>query len=140
MLLRVPEVLNQVIPIYLSSLTFFYVSVCHVIWPHFIGRYFSAYNAIDNHNKMRQYDLEIDKYWVTQSEYFRLLTTVALGMGITDRDTLLCHGISEGIVDKKFSIREYNNRMFYECFNNPFPDNFFSPALNLPPISIYGIP
>ena len=38
------------------------VYVCPVVFPHLLGRYF---NAIDNHNIIRQSDTEIDKYWVT---------------------------------------------------------------------------
>ena len=60
------------------------VYVLPVVCPHLLGRYFNACNAIDNHNRMRQYDVSLEKYWVTQSGYFRLATTVALGMGITD--------------------------------------------------------
>ena len=40
---------------------------------------------------MEKSDLAPEKYWVTQSGYFRLETTVALGMGITDGKFLLCH-------------------------------------------------
>ena len=36
----------------------------------------------------------LDKYRVTQSGYFRLATTVALGMGITDGKLLYCHGVA----------------------------------------------
>ena len=60
------------------------VSFCPVVCPHLLGRYFNACNAIDNHNRMRQSDLSLEKYWVTQSGYFRPATTVALGMVITD--------------------------------------------------------
>ena len=55
---------------------------------------------------MHKYNPEIDKYWVTQSGYFRLATTVALGMEITDGELLLCHGISKQIKDKTISTRE----------------------------------
>ena len=65
------------------------------------GRYFSACNAIDNNKSMRKSDLALDKYWVTQSGYFRLAITVALGVGITDGKLLFCHGISEQIMDSK---------------------------------------
>ena len=77
------------------------VSVHLVVCHHLLDRYFNACNTIDNHNRMRQYDLDIDKYWVTQSGYFRLATIVALGMGITDGKLLYCHGAAEGNVDKK---------------------------------------
>ena len=33
------------------------VSVLPVVCPHFLGRYFNACNAIDNHNRIRQSDL-----------------------------------------------------------------------------------
>ena len=67
------------------------VYVRPVVRPHLIGRYFNACNAIDNHNRRWQSDLSLDKYWVTKSVYFRLTTTVALGMGITDGKLLYCH-------------------------------------------------
>ena len=51
-------------------------------------------NTIENHNTIHQYDLALEKYWVTQSSYFRLKTTVALGMGNIYGKLLLCHGIS----------------------------------------------
>ena len=53
------------------------VSVRPVVLPHFLGRYLNACNAIENHNMMQQSDLSLEKYWVTQSGYFRLATTVA---------------------------------------------------------------
>ena len=92
--------------------------------------------AIDNNNRMRQYDLLLDKYWVTQSVYFRLATTVALGMVITEGNILVYHGIPEESDKKKISLRYYNARTFYEFSNNYFPDDLCRPVLNLPPIPI----
>ena len=68
---------------------------------------------------MRKSYLGLEKYWVTLSNYFRLATTVALGMGITYWNLLYCHGVAEENVDKKISTLEYNNRTVYNCFNNP---------------------
>ena len=79
------------------------VSICPVVSTHTISRYLSACNAIDIRKRVRQSDLALEKYWVTQSGYFTLATTVALGMGITDGKLLLCHGISEQSKDKKIS-------------------------------------
>ena len=84
-------------------------------------------------------DIVLDKYWVTHSGYFRLATIVALGMGITYGKLLLCHGISEESGDKNISMKEYNKRTFYDCFNNSFPADYGSPDLNLPPIIIDDI-
>ena len=52
---------------------------------------------------MQKSDLELDKYLVTQSGYFRLATIVVLGMGITDGSLLFWHGVAEGNVDKTIS-------------------------------------
>ena len=90
------------------------VSVRPIFHPHLLGRYFNACNAKDNHNRMRKSDLSLEEYWVTQSGYFRLATTVALGMGITYGKLLYCHGVAEGNKDKKISTLEFNNRTVYD--------------------------
>ena len=89
---------------------------------------------------MRQFDLALEKYWVTYSGYFRLATTVTLGVRITDVNLLFCHGILEESVDKGISTREYNNTPVYDCFDNTFPDDCGSPDCNPPPIIIDDIP
>ena len=38
------------------------VSVRPVVPPHLLGRYLNACNETDNHNRMRQSDLALDKY------------------------------------------------------------------------------
>ena len=78
--------------------------------PHLIVRYFNACKAIDNQNRMLQSDLALEKYWVTQSGYVRLVTTMVLDMGIAYGKLLYCQGVAEGNVDKKISRLEYNNR------------------------------
>ena len=70
-----------------------------------IGRYFKACNTIDNHTRMRKYDIALDKYWVTQSGYLRLVTTVSLDMGITDGKLLLYHVTSEQRRNKKIRMK-----------------------------------
>ena len=50
---------------------------------------------------MQQYDIEIEKYWVTQSGHFILETVVLLGMGITYENLLLRYGISDLSRDNK---------------------------------------
>ena len=109
-------------------------SVRPFVCTYLLGRYFNAYNEIYNQNRMQKYDLALEKYWITQSGYFRLATKFALGTGITDGKLIYCHGVSEGNVDKKISTLDYNNRAVYDCLNNPCTDNFGSPNCNLPPI------
>ena len=43
---------------------------------------------------MRQSDLVLDQYWLTQSGYSGIANTVSLGMGIANTELLLWHGIS----------------------------------------------
>ena len=87
---------------YLSCFSDIYsnVSVRLVVHTHFIGSRFNACNEIYNHNSIRKSDLVLEKYWVTQSGYFRFATAVVLDMGIIDDKLPLCHGISEKSVDK----------------------------------------
>ena len=41
---------------------YYNVSVCPFVHPHLLCRYFNVCNAIDNHNRMRQSDLLLEKY------------------------------------------------------------------------------
>ena len=115
--------MNQGIPVYIVSLTLILnVYIYPVVSPHLLGRYFNACSSIENYNMMRKSDLVLDKCWVTQSVYFILETTVALGMGITDGKLLLCNNVPEVDADKKNFTRDSNNRTVYDCFNNLFTD------------------
>ena len=89
---------------------------------------------------MLQSGLALDIYQVTQTGYFRLVTTVVLGMGISYGKLLFCHGISYQSKDNTISIIEYNDMTVYDCFNNTFSVNCGIPYLNLPPIPIYDSP
>ena len=99
---------------YLSRLPENYsnVSICPVVCHCVIGRYFNAFNVTDNKNNMWKYDLALETNWVTQRRYFRLVTKVTLGMGITDENSLFQYGISEKSREKKNPISEYNDRQF----------------------------
>ena len=77
--------------------TYSSISICSVVFPHVIGAYLNICKEIENHIKMRKYDIALEKYWVTQSGYFRLMTIVFLVTGITDVRLLLYQGISEEI-------------------------------------------
>ena len=69
---------------------------------------------------MQNSDLELDKYWATKSGYFRLETEAVLGMGIAKEKPLFYHEISEGSVDKKVLIMEYNDSIFMTASIIPF--------------------
>ena len=116
------------------------VSVRPVVRPNLLGRYFNACNTTDNHNRMRQYDLVQDNYWVTQSGYFILATTVALGMGIVDGKTLYCRGVADGNLEKNISTLEYKKSQVFDCFDNPFTAYFGIPDFHPPTITIDDSP
>ena len=58
---------------------------------------------------MFQFDLALDKYWVTHIGYFFPVTTAELGTGITDGKLLFCHDISNGSKETiKKIVQVYN--------------------------------
>ena len=85
--------------------TYYILSIFLVVCPHITRKYFNYSNVIEQHNKIRQYDLVIDKYWAKQNGYFILVTTVSSGTVVTDTKFSLCHGISEKIRDNKSMIK-----------------------------------
>ena len=48
----------------------------HVLRPHVIALYFKYSNCVDVHNQARQFDLALEKKWLTMNPYFRLYTTM----------------------------------------------------------------
>ena len=59
------------------------VCVRHVARPAVVSTYFKYSNLVDLHNQSRQFDLALEKKWVTHDAYFRLYTTM-LGFCVTD--------------------------------------------------------
>ena len=80
--------------LYIYPENYYNVPILPVVHYHVISRYVRDFMEIDNHNMMKQYDISLYKYWVTQSGYFIILTIVPLGMGITYGKLLLCYVIS----------------------------------------------
>jgi hypothetical protein len=57
------------------------VCVCLVEHPDIISNFFEGSNSIDKHNQSRQFDIALEKTWLTQDPYFRLATTL-IGMNV----------------------------------------------------------
>ena len=51
--------------------------------PDIVSRYFLHSNVIDVGNQSRQFDLKLEKFWVTSCGYFRIITTL-FGINVTD--------------------------------------------------------
>ena len=58
-----------------------------------MSKLFSAVNEVDSHNKLRQFDLVLENFWVTQCGWMRSCTTVAMGMNIANCWKLFCYGV-----------------------------------------------
>ena len=68
------------------------VAICPVARPLVMSKK-SAVNEVDSHNKSRQSDLSLEKWWVTQCGCLRLCTKVAMGMTITIFWKLFRYGV-----------------------------------------------
>jgi hypothetical protein len=84
--------------------------------PDVISKYFADSNVIDSHNQAQQSVLELEKHWITQSGWFRLSTTL-IGMTITDCWRASKHAMPNK-KDKEIPIKEFNDRMSYDCIHN----------------------
>ena len=60
-----------VFPIYLSILTNSLMLPSALLFIPLLRQKYSAVNEVDSHNKSRQSDLELDKWWVTQCGWLR---------------------------------------------------------------------
>ena len=83
------------------------VAIRPVVRPLVMLKCFSAVNEVDSHNKSRQSDLALEKWWVTQCGWPRLCTTVAMGMTITNCWKLFRYGVKREHYDKLIGIREF---------------------------------
>ena len=73
------------------------VGVRWVDRPDVISKYFAGSNAVDKHNHVRQFELGLEKCWITHNPYFRLFTTL-LGINVVDCWKLSSyHGLSRAI-------------------------------------------
>ena len=94
----------------------------------------SAVNEVDSHNKSRRYDLELEKYLVTQYGWLWLSTTVDMGMTINNFWKLFRYGVNRYHYDKLIGIREFSDQLSQYCFNNNVSTDIGTPAKNIPPL------
>ena len=66
------------------------VHVRYVDQPDVISKFFQDSNCVDKHNQARQYELALEKKWVTDDCWFRLATTL-VGISVTDTWKLAAH-------------------------------------------------
>jgi hypothetical protein len=59
------------------------VGIRYVDRPDVLSKYFQDSNCVDRHNQARQFELHLEKSWVTMDPWFRLHTTY-VGINVTD--------------------------------------------------------
>ena len=90
---------------------FYNVSIHPVSLPLLMSKLFDAVNEVDSHNKLRQSDIAMKKFLVTQYGWLRLCTTVYMGMTITNGWKLFCYGVKRNHFNKLISIREFSEKL-----------------------------
>ena len=70
-----------------------------------MSKCFSAVNEVEYHNKSRQYDLALEKFWVTHCGWMRLCITVSMGITITNFWKLFRYGVKRDHYEKFIGIR-----------------------------------
>ena len=71
-----------------------------------MSKLFGSVNEVDSHNKSRQLDLALEKFWVTQCDWLRLCTTVSIGITITNCRGLFCYGVKRDHYDNIIGIMQ----------------------------------
>ena len=74
-------------------------------------KFFGSVNDVDTHNKSRQSDLALEKFWVTQCGLLRLFRTVAMGITITNVWKIFSYGVTRDHYEKLIGIRESLERL-----------------------------
>lgn len=77
-----------------------------------VSTYFKYSNCVDLHNQARQFDLALEKKWVTHTGYFRLYTTL-IGMVVTD-----IWKLNRVINGSKETINEYADLLAGDLLHN----------------------
>ena len=102
--------------------------------PQVISNYFKRSNAIDSHNHVCQFELKLEKYWVTANCWFRIFTTI-LGMPVTDCWKGLNYGTRTSNSTKS-SICEFADMLAYELlynsYTNSMNESYISPLRRSP--------
>ena len=84
--------------------------------PAVISKYFRDSNVIDSHNQSRQFELALEKRWITHDCWFRFDTTL-LGMTVTDCWRAFKHAMFLK-KHKEITIKDFSNRLSYDCIHN----------------------
>ena len=93
-----------------------------VAHPQVISKYFSNSNVIDVFNQARQFDLRLEKHWVTEDGYFRLITTL-FGIVITDCWKGYSYHLPTNHRHKGLEIKEFARLLTRDLLENLYPND-----------------
>lgn len=107
--------------------------------PQLVAQFFHDSNVIDAHNHARQFELALEKHWVTHDAWFRLDTTF-IGLTVTDAWKLFKYGVGE-MTQKEMHILDFADRVAFDCIYNELNDmagysNITEDARTLPAVPL----
>ena len=85
--------------------------------PHLASTYYLHNNKIDMHNHARQFELAIEKAWVTGDGYWRCFQTI-LGITVCDAWKLYKHHLPNRSTDKDITMKDFGSVMALACLTN----------------------
>ena len=103
--------------------------------PHVAYLYFSSSNAINVLNQSRQFELCLEKHWVTQDGFFRIVTTL-FGVTVVDCWVAYRWHLHHNHRHKNISLIDYVNMATYDLIHNPYSKSTPDPT---PPMPIMPI-
>mmetsp|Transcript_1406 Transcript_1406/g.2559 ORF Transcript_1406/g.2559 Transcript_1406/m.2559 type:complete len:267 (-) Transcript_1406:216-1016(-) len=98
--------------------------------PDVLSFYFSHSNIVDVHNQQRQKELRLEKCWVTQDGYFRIITTL-IGITIVDAWRAYRFHSNENHRHNKIELLEFADFMAYDMLKNNLPDEIITDSHTL---------
>ena len=97
-------------------------SVRFIERPSVISCYFERSNKIDVSNQMRQFELRLEKIWVTNCGYFRLLTTL-IGCNVVDCWRGYRHHCRHQHRHKHIDLLDFTSLLAYDMLHNDITDD-----------------
>lgn len=85
--------------------------------PDIVSKYFLHNNVIDVGNQSRQHDLRLEKFWITQDGYFRMVTTL-FGICVTDAWKGYKHHLRNQHRHKNITLGEFASILAKDCLRN----------------------
>ena len=77
-------------------------------------------------------DMALEQFWVIQSCWISLCTTVDMYSTINNLCKLFCYGVQIDHYEKIIGIRDFLELIALDCFNTPFSNYTGIPVENIP--------